>query len=197
MESILRATRPLKRPRELNPAISEQTEAVILKAMQIIPSDRYASIKELLSELPQTTFKPERPAKQAATSPTEEETTLVYQGNNQSSLPSDEEETMVASPAAQPVEEQEPAQLTKPSRIKRIVALLIGFVALVSAAFAIFWQREHTEITKKTTSLQEGSMPTESLSTIPPKEEQTQEEEETAKGEPIEENKPTPQTRET
>ena len=196
-ESILRATRPLKRPRELNPAISEQTEAVILKAMQIIPSDRYASIKELLSELPQTTFKPERPAKQATTSPTEEGTTLVYQGNNQPSLPSDEEETMVASPAAQPGEEQEPAKLTKPSRIKRIVALLIGFVALVSAAFAIFWQREHTEITKKTTSLQEGGTPTESLSTIPPKEEQTQEEEETAKGEPIEETKPTPQTLET
>ena len=41
-ESILRATRPLKRPRELNPAISEQTEAVILRAMQIIPADRYA-----------------------------------------------------------------------------------------------------------------------------------------------------------
>lgn len=195
-ESILRATRPLKRPRELNPAISEQTEAVILKAMQIIPSDRYASIKELLSKLPQTTFKPELPEKQAATSPTEEETTLVYQGNNQSSLPSDEEETMVASPAAQPVEEQEPAQSTKPSRIKRIVAMLIGFVALVSAAFAIFWQREHTEMTKKTTSLQEGSMPTASLSTVTSKEEQTQEEEEAAKGEPIEENKPTPQTHE-
>lgn len=195
-ESILRATRPLKRPRELNPAISEQTEAVILKAMQIIPSDRYASIKELLSKLPQTTFKPELPEKQATTSPTEEETTLVYQGNNQSSLPSDEEETMVASPAAQPVEEQEPAQSTKPSRIKRIVAMLIGFVALVSAAFAIFWQREHTEMTKKTTSLQEGSMPTASLSTVTSKEEQTQEEEEAAKGEPIEENKPTPQTHE-
>lgn len=195
-ESILRATRPLKRPRELNPAISEQTEAVILKAMQIIPSDRYASIKELLSKLPQTTFKPELPEKQAATSPTEEETTLVYQGNNQSSLPSDEEETMVASPAAQPVEEQEPAQSTKPSRIKRIVAMLIGFVALVSAAFAIFWQREHTEMTQKTTSLQEGSMPTASLSTVTSKEEQTQEEEEAAKGEPIEENKPTPQTHE-
>lgn len=195
-ESILRATRPLKRPRELNPAISEQTEAVILKAMQIIPSDRYASIKELLSKLPQTTFKPELPAKQATTSPTEEETTLVYQGNNQSSLPSDEEETMVASPAAQPVEEQEPAQSTKPSRIKRIVAMLIGFVALVSAAFAIFWQREHTEMTKKTTSLQEGSMPTASLSTVTSKEEQTQEEEEAAKEEPIEENKPTPQTHE-
>lgn len=184
-ESILRATRPLKRPRELNPAISEQTEAVILRAMQIIPTDRYASIKELLSKLPQTTFNPLLPAASATTSPTEEETTLVYQGNSQFSLPLDGEETMVATPSAQSQEKQISAQSANPSRIKRITAMLIGFVALVSAAFTIFWQREHTEINDKSTSLQEGNISSESLSTISKKEVQIQAEEEDVKGESI------------
>ncbi|MGM9796439.1 MAG: serine/threonine protein kinase [Parabacteroides sp.] len=193
-ESILRATRLLKRPRELNPAISEQTEAVILKAMQIIPSDRYASIKELLNKLPQTTFKPILPTTHTATSPTEEETTLVYQDNNQSPRSTDEEETMVTSPSSQPKEEQVQSPSNRLSRIKRIVAMLIGFVALVSAAFAIFWQHEDTEINTKTTSLQEGSILTESLSTVAKKEEQTGEEGEAANEEPIKENKPAPPT---
>ena len=191
-ESILRATRPLKRPRELNPAISEQTEAVILKAMQIIPADRYASIKELLSKLPTTTYKPLLLTTQTSTSPLEEETTLVYQGNSQPPLPADEDETMVASPSTQPDKEQAPSQEPKSSRIKRIVGLLIGFVALVSAAFAIFWQHENTEINKKNTSLQKENIPTESLSTVAKKEEQIQDKEE-GSGEPIEEE-PTPQT---
>ena len=184
-ESILRATRPLKRPRELNPAISEQTEAVILRAMQIIPTDRYASIKELLSKLPQTTFNPLLPAVSSTTSPTEEETTLVYQRNSQFSLPLDGEETMVATPSAQSQEKQISAQSANPSRIKRITAMLIGFVALVSAAFTIFWQREHTEINDKSTSLQEGNISSESLSTISKKEVQIQAEEEDVKGESI------------
>ena len=199
-ESILRATRPLKRPRELNPAISEQTEAVILRAMQIVPTDRYASMQELLAQLPKSTFDPTLKASALAPSSSteEEETLLVHQGSPRSTSQTDEEETVVNTPSSPLVQkpEQVSVQPTKPARFKRVVALLLGFVALVSAAFAIFWQREHTEMTKKTTSLQEGSMPTASLSTVTSKEEQTQEEEEAAKGEPIEENKPTPQTHE-
>ena len=63
--------------------------------------------------------------------------------------------------------------------------MLIGFVALVSAAFTIFWQREHTEINDKSTSLQEGNISSESLSTISKKEVQIQAEEEDVKGESI------------
>lgn len=50
-ESILRATRPLIPPHELNPNISEKTEAVIMKAMEIIPANRYQSIAEMMAEL--------------------------------------------------------------------------------------------------------------------------------------------------
>ncbi|GHV49701.1 hypothetical protein FACS1894181_09250 [Bacteroidia bacterium] len=50
-ESILRATRPFPNPTELNPAISPKTEAVILKAMQINPADRYQTVSEMMAAL--------------------------------------------------------------------------------------------------------------------------------------------------
>lgn len=51
VESILRATKPLVHPSELNKRISPKTEAVVLKAMQVNPKDRYQSIKEMMDAL--------------------------------------------------------------------------------------------------------------------------------------------------
>ena len=174
-ESILRATRPLKRPRELNPAISEQTEAVILRAMQIIPADRYASIEELLAQLPQSTFAPTSQAGASAPVPSteEEETLLVSSGGHPSASPTDEDETIVNTPSSPLTQkpEQVSVQPAKPARFKRVAVLLIGFVALVSAAFAIFWQREAVEIHPENSSLQAETLPTESPAT-PSKEEE-------------------------
>ena len=177
-ESILRATRPLKRPRELNPAISEQTEAVILRAMQIIPADRYASIEELLAQLPQSTFAPTSQAGASAPAPSteEEETLLVSSGGHPSASPTDEDETIVNTPSSPLTQkpEQVSVQPAKPARFKRVAVLLIGFVALVSAAFAIFWQREAVEIHPENSSLQAETLPTESPAT-PSKEEEEEE----------------------
>ena len=174
-ESILRATRPLKRPRELNPAISELTEAVILRAMQIIPADRYASIEELLAQLPQSTFAPTSQAGASAPAPSteEEETLLVSSGGHPSASPTDEDETIVNTPSSPLTQkpEQVSVQPAKPARFKRVAVLLIGFVALVSAAFAIFWQREAVEIHPENSSLQAETLPTESPAT-PSKEEE-------------------------
>ena len=175
-ESILRATRPVKRPRDLNPAISEETEAVILRAMQIIPADRYASIKELLQQLPQTTF---APAAQTdipdATSATEEETTLLYTGNTPTPLSLDEEETLVSTPPTPQQPEQESLQSTqavKSSHVKRIVALSAAFVVvLVSAAFAIFWQREEITLEQPSAAVQEETITPEAQPQITPAEE--------------------------
>lgn len=50
-ESILRATKPLVKPSELNAEITPKTEDVILRAMRINPTDRYQTIKELVNEL--------------------------------------------------------------------------------------------------------------------------------------------------
>ena len=50
-ESILRATRPLQNPSELNKNISPKTEAAIIKAMQIIPADRFQTVDEMMAAL--------------------------------------------------------------------------------------------------------------------------------------------------
>ncbi len=50
-ESILRATRPLQNPTELNPGISPRTEDAIIKAMQINPADRFNSVLEMVESL--------------------------------------------------------------------------------------------------------------------------------------------------
>ena len=47
-ESILRASKGLQNPRELNPVISENTERVILKAMEPNASERYGTVREML-----------------------------------------------------------------------------------------------------------------------------------------------------
>lgn len=54
VESILRATKPLENPREINPQISSKTEEVILKAMQVAPDQRYTTVSELLEALDYT-----------------------------------------------------------------------------------------------------------------------------------------------
>jgi serine/threonine-protein kinase len=55
-ESILRSTKGLQNPRELNPSLSENIEKVILKAMALNASDRYESVMDLLLDL---NFNPE------------------------------------------------------------------------------------------------------------------------------------------
>ena len=50
-ESILRSTKGLQNPRDLNPEISENTERVILKAMELQARDRYQSITEMITDL--------------------------------------------------------------------------------------------------------------------------------------------------
>lgn len=92
-ESILRATRPLAKPRELNPAISEQTEQVILKAMEIIPANRYQSVEEMMNALGGSDYKKldVSTPQDLLASEGDEETTLLYS----SSPKDDQEETLL------------------------------------------------------------------------------------------------------
>jgi serine/threonine-protein kinase len=50
-ESILRPTKGLTPPRELNPAISEETERVVLRAMELNAENRYSTVREMLLDL--------------------------------------------------------------------------------------------------------------------------------------------------
>ena len=129
----------------------------------------------MLAQLPQSTFAPTSQAGASAPAPSteEEETLLVSSGGHPSASPTDEDETIVNTPSSPLTQkpEQVSVQPAKPARFKRVAVLLIGFVALVSAAFAIFWQQEAVEIHPENSSLQAETLPTESPAT-PSKEEE-------------------------
>ncbi|MDR2469803.1 MAG: protein kinase [Tannerella sp.] len=50
-ESILRATKSLQKPLELNREITSKTEDVILRAMRVNPAERYQSVRAMVNEL--------------------------------------------------------------------------------------------------------------------------------------------------
>ncbi|WP_297902282.1 serine/threonine-protein kinase [uncultured Parabacteroides sp.] len=134
-ESILRATRPLQKPSEINAAISPKTEAAIIKAMQIIPTDRFNTVGEMLASLDFSQAEKEVPV---VSNPlpefANEETTVIYSSSTDSKLAgSDDEETVinvVNPPIVEPVME-------KKSSKKKIIPIGIAIFVVVGSATAL------------------------------------------------------------
>lgn len=134
-ESILRAARPLRNPSEINVAISPKTEAVIIKAMQIIPADRFETVGEMLASLD---FSQAKKEVQVVPSPSpeivNEETTVVYSSPVDSKLVgSDDEETVVNvanPPAVEPITEKNNSR-------KKIIPIGIAIFVVVGSATAL------------------------------------------------------------
>lgn len=134
-ESILRAARPLQKPSEINAAISPKTEAVIIKAMQIIPADRFETVGEMLASLD---FSQAEKEVQVVPSPSPEivyeETTVVYSSPVDSKLVgSDDEETVVNvanPPAVEPITEKNNSR-------KKIIPIGIAIFVVVGSATAL------------------------------------------------------------
>ncbi len=202
-ESILRATRPLLNPRELNPAVSPRTEAVILKAMQIVPANRFQTIAEMLQALDISLPEPapsagpcathatdsadaadsKQPAKTTDTSREmpaageDEETTVLGTGRPSLPLPeeTDEDEATVVNlpPTATP-----PAPKKKRSWL---VAGAVGLVAVGASAVAMLVRipqpapAENTEIARSAQANPTGSPVTPVDSTSPTPEEKVEE----------------------
>lgn len=90
-ESILRATRPLLKPADLTSDITQKTEDAIIKAMQIIPTDRFQTVSEMLDALDLPSAN-EEDIKNCLSEPgisNEEETTVLYGAGQQQSADDD------------------------------------------------------------------------------------------------------------
>jgi len=137
-ESILRATRPLAKPTELNPEISAKTENVIMKAMEVVPTDRYQTVKEMMDEL-------DRPPEEetAADEKTDEysrffstaggDTTLIYPlGNSKLPVEDENEQTLL-----NPVEDIAPPK--KKKKRLYLTLFLIAFALVASAITFVFY----------------------------------------------------------
>jgi serine/threonine-protein kinase len=100
-ESILRATKSLVKPAELNGEITPKTEEVILKAMKVNPTDRYQTIRSMINELDIPSYFEETENTLMETSPSnpsppvgEEDESTLYAGAR-SQQAADEEQTML------------------------------------------------------------------------------------------------------
>lgn len=135
-ESILRAMHPLPGPRELNPSISEQTERVIMKALEIVPSRRYSSVGEMMEALGEGgCAKADVPERQPSSPDEEDEETIL-----QPSSPDAEDGQGERRPEASgdgPSAEEKPG---KPSRNMAAVAATLLLLAAGSAA-VLYYQK--------------------------------------------------------
>jgi serine/threonine-protein kinase len=124
-ESILRATRSFRKPSELNPSVTRGTERVILKAMQINPADRFATVAEMLAAL----GKP----------PVEDQAAPRHQSPPQPD--ENEDETLLYAPAQAPVRER-----PKKKRRKEllIVTLICIFVAVGASVVMLVDKDDHS-----------------------------------------------------
>lgn len=128
-ESILRATRPLQNPSELNRNISPKTEAAIIKAMQIIPVDRFQTVDEMMAAL-DFPAEEEIPANELQNTDGQEadgETTVIHP-NEQSPLnEEDEDRTIINSEEI----------ISQPSKKKRKGMLISVLIAIFASAGSV------------------------------------------------------------
>lgn len=135
-ESILRATRPLPAPRELNPAISPKTEAAIIKAMEIVPADRFQSVSEMLAALDFPEAEEEE-IKKDISSPEyfeEDETTILFTTRLPQSKTDEGDETVLNNV-------DQPSTPKKKKRKVTLISLLIIIFASIASAWVLLVQR--------------------------------------------------------
>lgn len=141
-ESILRATRPLPEPAELNPEISPKTESVIMKAMEVVPTDRYQTVKEMMDDLdkpPAEETKEDEKADEYSRffSSAGGDTTLIYPpGNNKLPVEDENEQTLLNDP----VEDIAPPEINK-KRLSLIIFLMV-FALIASAITFVFYNEK-------------------------------------------------------
>jgi serine/threonine-protein kinase len=139
-ESILRATRPLDNPSERNPDITPKTEGVILKAMQINPSDRFQTIAEMMEALdipPVEEVKKNDPLRELPDRNNDD--TIVLSSPLKQTIGPDDEQTVVNSKT--PLPEQ---ALGKKKKKKTWVIALICIFALIGSSVAWLIGNNHS-----------------------------------------------------
>lgn len=134
-ESILRAARPLSKPTDLNPDISPEIEAVIVKAMQIIPTERYQTVQEMLDlldiPLDELSISDENTLMQEQSEPEGDEDTTVLYSQQQTALGEEDEQTIVNVPSVVPAQE-------KKKRKGTLAAVLVSVFVVLASVLGVF-----------------------------------------------------------
>lgn len=148
-ESILRATRPLQNPSELNKDISPKTEAAIIKAMQIIPADRFQTVDEMMAAL-DFPAEEETPANELQNTDgleaEDDETTVIHPNEQSLQNEDDEDRTIVNS-------EEIISQPRKKKRKGVLISVVITIFACVGSAVAFLVQENKVSTKPSVTEL--------------------------------------------
>lgn len=148
-ESILRATRPLLNPSEQNKDISPKTEAAIIKAMQIIPTDRFQTVAEMMAVLDLPAEEEETPANGLQNTDGQEaddETTVIHQSEQPPQNEDDEDRTIVNN-------EEIISQPRKKNRKGMLISVVIAIFACIGSAVAFLVQGNKTSTKPDVTEL--------------------------------------------
>jgi len=131
-ESILRASKGLQNPRELNPSLSENTEKVILKAMELNASDRYETITDMLLDWG---FDPGKDRIDWSSMSSEEEHLELKEKINEPLYDADaEDQTIITSFPSD-----------KKKKKKRLIASLAAIALVcITTVFFLFGRNNHT-----------------------------------------------------
>jgi serine/threonine-protein kinase len=124
-ESILRATKSMAKPSELNKAITPKTEAVIMQAMQINPTKRYRSVMQMLNDLDIPTYfeETENTLSEQTEPTTDKNDNTMMHGNNLHQEHDDHDQT-------HDKEALEKARAKRKRRRRVLIPLFIFFVAI-------------------------------------------------------------------
>ena len=127
-----------EKPSALNPHISPKVEEVILKAMEIVPTDRYQSVREMLDALDLSdedlSSHPLDPSPQDTTN--EEETTLLP-SEPKAVSDKEEEETVLNYKGEEENSKQKETSDIKPKKRKAgVAAITIGVIILFGGSAA-------------------------------------------------------------
>jgi serine/threonine-protein kinase len=127
-ESILRATRPLATPGELNLAVTAKTEQVIIKAMQIVPTERFQTVGQMMEAL-------DMPGEEGGALPPESKDTAWSLPGEKPPQEPDEQTTVL---------KQSPVSLKRKKKRMLITALLAAAMLVVSAITYSWYADRHT-----------------------------------------------------
>lgn len=153
-ESILRATRPLALPTELNPEISKKSENVIIKAMEVVPGERYPTVKEMMDALDPAPEEPNLPEDKPDEyarffSSAGGDTTLIYPYGN-SKLPVDDENEQTL---LNDLSEDIPLSGKKKWKVYLILLSVLSLLALTTLGFVFFQDKPAKPLPEQTTPI--------------------------------------------
>jgi len=132
-ESILRATRPLIPPCEINSGISEKTQYAILKAMEIVPANRFQTVDEFLAALDKPVIEKKKKQNVLKQQPvtSNDDTTVVK-------VPQQVQQKQDASLANEETVIHQPVNVTAPVKKKKRIVVYSILISIFAFAISVF-----------------------------------------------------------